>query len=475
MAYPDLGFAGDQGLRLRNRTIPRAPLAAARRAQRSPRRRSPSEGANSVFSQVQARSEMSAVSRSSGNLPPLRPPSAPGAATRSTSALPTTGAPPPLREISTQEVIREMPDPAIRDLQEENEELRERLADLEGLVRRVTNSVANMGSSALVPYMPQQMVQAPPPFTGHNPRSWLLQIEQFFNLTRVPEAERLDRIVCHLGGKALEYYSATNERMPELMPRTWQEFKTFLIKTFGAISVISVITKIRAIKFKGDFNEVVDKFHEALASGEQPTEKHLVGLFLTRFPWELSRGARGKHFNTWIEARHFMEQEYKDWAQYALEYNLEAHEDFRRSMRQDAIVQAQGLFGPPQRDKNEQQFNRGQQSGNNNNRFDNRARRGSQNGEKKENGTENANANNGNASKGPMKCFVCSGFGHKGKECPSTNPITRREGQRCNKCTGMGHWRSACPTRSQEKTARTVPEAAGTTQGAQAQTGNGQA
>lgn len=472
MAYPNLGFVGDPGLRLRNRTIPRAPTAATRRAQRSPRRRSPSEGANSVFSQAQARSEMSAVSRSSGNLPPLRPPRGYGAATRSTSEMPAAAPPPPLREVSVQDDMREMDVRNVRDLREENEELRERVAELEAWMQQLARQNASAGLSAQVPYVQQQLMQAPPPFTGQNPRSWLLQMEQFFTITRVPEAERVNRIVCHLGGKALEYYTATVERTPEQMPRTWQEFKTFLISAYGSVSVTTVITKLRAIKFTGDFNAVVEKFHEALAAGEQPPERQLVWLFLTRFPWELSRGARGKHFDTWIEARHFMEREYKDLATYALEYNLEAHDDFRKSMKQDTIVMAQGLFGPPQRDKGALDI-RGQQYGSN--KYENRIRRGLQHGEKREDGAANNVEGTGNIPKPVMKCFVCSGQGHKGRDCPNNNPVAKREGQRCRRCGGIGHWGAACPTKYRDRAERPKPEAEGKQQKSQGQTGNGQA
>ena len=297
-------------------------------------------------------------------------------------------------------------------------------------------------------------------------------MEQFFNLTRVPEAERADRIICHLGGKALEYYSATAERTPEQMPRTWQEFKTFLIETYGSVSVTTVITKLRAIKFSGDFNEVVDKFHEALALGEQPPERQLVWLFLTRFPWELSRGARGKNFNTWVEARHFMEKEYKDWVTYALEYNLEAHEDFKKSMKQDTSAVAQNLFGSSQKDKGAQEY-KGPQF--RNNKYDNRTRRGSQQGEKKENGTANNGANTNGMTRPLIKCFICSGQGHKGKDCPNNNPVTRKDGQRCRRCNGVGHWAAACPTKYRDRAETPNSEADSKQQKAQAQTGNGQA
>ena len=455
------GYSVDDSasLRLRNRVIPRPPTAATRREPRSPRRRSPSEGEASAFSQAQGRASASTrvpgVGAMSGaGVPPMR-----GVGAFSTSTLPGSAgvAPSPSRMDSTVGSMQENV-PSV--------DVHRRVAHLERLVDFFIQQRRGADHETTRPVVPAVPVHVPPPFSGHKPKSWLLQMEQYFAIIGLPDDERLTRIVCHLSGSALEHFNATAERNPMYLPTTWEDFKTYLIETYGSESASSVVSQIKEIKFTGSFRAVVNKFQEALAQGEQPPERQLVNLFITRFPWELAKLTRMEQFDTWVQARNFMEQQFRSFERLRQDYFMDAPEEFKAAARGSPELQALGLGGPPSKPKKEAEPRRFVFQ---NGRYEPRPKGGAAKDERPNGST------GGGGSAAPVKCFECSGTGHRAKDCPSADPATKREGHKCHRCGGAGHWAPACPTGREQQAEKAEGAQQMRTTAATAGRGNGRA
>ena len=425
--------AGDlNGLRLRNRVIPRVPPAAPRREVRSPRQRSPSEGAVSAYSQARTAQRLESQGPGVGIgdgligtavAPPRRTPIVP--------LMPETGVPPP-RPTSPHGLGRQVSGP---------DALGQRVENMERMLQQFLHERQGSAPPMVHHIMPSTHVHVPPPFSGHRPKSWLLQMEQYFTIVGVAEEQRLNRIVCHLTGPALERFNAIAERTPHLLPATWEEFKEYLITSYGAVSATSVVQKIKEIKFTGNFRAVVEKFEDALSQGEAPSERQLISLFITRFPLPLALATRHEYFETWVQARTFLENEYRAWEKTLQEYCHDTSEEYRAQARQHPDVVALGLTGVKERREGEQKrhpFASGKI-------LDVKPKVPAVK-------TERANTMGGTTTNpGAIKCYACTGFGHRAKECPSTNPATKKDGQRCRRCGGMGHWAPACPSGSMER------------------------
>lgn len=161
-----------------------------------------------------------------------------------------------------------------------------RMMEMEQALNQVMRAQASGGTG----YMFQQ-VEAPPPFDGSRARSWLRQIEQYFNNLRLPEEERLRRIINHMTGEALDHYCATAERNPELMPTSWGDLREFIIDNFGSVPTLSVIRQLRSTNYRGNVQEIAKKFAIVLSQGEQPSDQQLIKIFLSRFSWEMVKEA----------------------------------------------------------------------------------------------------------------------------------------------------------------------------------------
>lgn len=445
------GDAGD--LRLRNRVVPRAPPVAPRREARSPRRRSPSEGAVSAFSQARNAPRLDSHGAGMGYEAGTSGVSPLGARGPSMGSLQGGIGATSSRQGLASEVGRQ---------EVEQGTLGQRMEQVERMLEHFLHQREVSNTPVVQQIMPPAHVHVPPSFSGHKPKSWLLQIEQYFTIIGVPEEERLGRIVCHLTGAALERFNAIAERTPHALPTTWEEFKTYLITSYGSVSATSVVQRIKEIKFAGNFRAVVEKFEDALAQGEAPSERQLVSLFITRFPLPLVLATRHEHFETWVEARSFLENEYRAWERTLQDYCHDASEEYRVQARQHPDVVALGLAGVKEKREVEPKkhpFASGKI-------FEVKPKANAVKAERAN--TAGGTMFNG----GSLKCYACTGVGHRAKECPSTNPATKRDGQRCRRCGGIGHWATACPSGSMERQFRVLPEGKNLQADTQAQQGN---
>lgn len=178
----------------------------------------------------------------------------------------------------------------------------------------------------------------------------------------------------HMTGDALDHYCSIAERHPEAMPTTWEELREFITENYESVSAVSVIKQLRAVSYHGNVQDIIRKFNGILSQGEQPPEQFLIKTFLCRFPWELVKEADMMRFNSWTEARDFVEATHRARGIWAQEYYMEACEEFRRDMLKDKEVQIHGWLETEATDRDRQRkegngmaINRGDTRGRNGN------------------------------------------------------------------------------------------------------------
>ena len=180
MNTQNTGASDLNGLRLRNRVIPRVPPAAPRREVRSPRQRSPSEGAVSAYSQARTAQRLESQGPGVGIGDGLIGTAvAPPRSTPIVPLMPETGVPPP-RPTSPHGLGRQVSGP---------DALGQRVENMERMLQQFLHERQGSAPPMVHHIMPSTHVHVPPPFSGHRPKSWLLQMEQYFTIVGVAEEE----------------------------------------------------------------------------------------------------------------------------------------------------------------------------------------------------------------------------------------------------------------------------------------------
>ncbi len=280
-------------------------------------------------------------------------------------------------------------------------------------------------------------VEPPPRFDGRNVQEWLAQMESYFTQLGYDDEERLIRVTSFLTGRALSYWYTTQTRSSSSMPRTWVDFCHFMTNRFSGRSVGETIRLLQEIRYKGDLEEVANRFGDILAEGEQlPVEEELY-LFVTRFPIDMMEPIMDQNPETWVDARELLRRQIGIKKERALMWYRYTTPELRREAERDPRRQLEGwLPTPPARMREER---RGA------NYREQEARLGQ--GQANDWRRRRFARDDRNWDRQEIKCHICSGLGHIARNCPNTKLDKLRSGQRCHKCGGYGHWASACPPR----------------------------
>ena len=337
----------------------------------------------------------------------------------------------------------------------------EGVAQRELLLRKLTQSSSQSAGEQTGRF------KEPMPFEGNNPREWLLQMQQYYDLRQFDEATRLRDAPFHLRGDAHMFYYTTMQQNPELLPKTWQEFEQMLIKRFSARSPVETLRRLSEIRYKGSVADVTREFARICAEGDPLPNDVLLKYYLACFPKSMVERALRQNFTTWVEASDFFLNENRDIGFRLAEWYQLARPEWKRECENDPQCQREGWMIHAK--------------ANSNRTYDNRktyhqqqpkeyiGQKGDKTGTPQ--GQRQGNNDNKDSSLRGLVCHGCKGRGHRIKECPSRNVETRRIGQRCHKCGGADHWASSCPSPKQGK----GPGQAQTAANATEQQGNGQA
>ena len=311
----------------------------------------------------------------------------------------------------------------------------------------------------------------PMPFSGANPREWLLQMRQYYDMEGLEEEERLKDAPFHLRGDAHLYYYTLAQRNPERLPKTWTQFENLITQRFSSRSPVETMQRLRQIRYRDSVSDVTSEFARICAEGEPIPEDKLIYIYLGRFPKAMVDEALKQDFSTWVEASDYlMTQNSKHNMRLAAWYE-EASPELRREVEMDKQCMREGWIPKTPANYSSKLPASvkpglgGQGAG---------ANKVGPGAARSTLGQEKASFNKFLES---LVCHACQGRGHRVKECPSRDVATRRDDSKCRKCGGMGHWARACPSQGPTWTHR---QGAQQTQQAALEmgagrTGNGQA
>ena len=285
-------------------------------------------------------------------------------------------------------------------------------------------------------------VEPPPRFDGTNVQEWLAQMENYFTQLGYEDEERLIRAPSFLTGRALSYWYTMQTRSTSDTPRTWGDFCNLVSNRFSGRTTGETIRLLQEIQYRGDLEEVANKFGDILAEGEPLPPVEELQLFVTRFPMEMMKPIMQQKPETWVDARELLRRRIGEEKELALMWYRYTTPELRRQAERDPKLQREGWL-PISSDKTTED-----RGGTNYRGREIKLGRGQANELRKRHFARDDR----NRDSQEIKCHMCSGLGHIARNCPNTKLDKLRIGQRCHKCGGYGHWASACPSRETKTT-----------------------
>ena len=280
----------------------------------------------------------------------------------------------------------------------------------------------------------------PMPFSGANPREWLMQMRQYYDLRGFEEDLRLKDVPFHLRGDAHLFYYTLAQHYPERLPRTWKEFEHLLTQRFCSRTPVETLQRLMQIKYRDSVSDVTTQFARVCAEGDPLPQDKLIHVYLSRFPKAMVDEAMKVDFSTWVEASEYLQRQNRELTMKLAEWYQLAPPEFKREVEMDKQCMREGwILKNPANSSFKTLPNTMPGAGGK--------------------GAETNKMVPGVARNAPdrektkfnkfleiLVCHLCKGKGHRAKECPSRDPAAQRDGSKCRKCGGLGHWARSCPS-----------------------------
>ena len=292
----------------------------------------------------------------------------------------------------------------------------------------------------------------PMPFSGTNPREWLLLMKQYYDARGFQESVRLKDAPFHLRGDAHMFYYTLAQHDPERLPTTWEEFEQLILQRFSSRSPVETLQRLMQVKYRDSVSDVSTQFARICAEGDPLPQDKLINVYLSRFPKAMVVEALKEDFKTWVEASQYLERRNRQLSLKLAEWYQLAPPEFKREVEMDRQCQREGWMlrnlisstTKPFPSRRLGQAGKGAE-----------ANKGTQAATRNSAEVENTNFYK---LREALVCHQCQGKGHRAKECPSRDLATRRDGSRCRRCGGVGHWARSCPSQGQQWTQQGVSQ-----------------
>lgn len=292
-------------------------------------------------------------------------------------------------------------------------------------------------------------LRPPPMFNGVGAKNWLLQIENYHELTGVPMSMRVADAVSYLTDRALSEYALERER--GRLPRDWSEFRQWVCTRFQVQSESETVRRLMGLEWDGSLDRLCTKFMAILDEGTAPADHELVRLFIRALSPELALLLGTKPFGSWVEVRDYLSERMAPTGGWATLWMASVPEhrlrDAERRLPQHFAMNPlarhwRSQTHGPRSDERMYGVQRPAASA-----IMDRSPDVKTNGNYNQAPSANTNFNSSNVYKPEtITCPTCKGLGHVKAQCPNAIPQYSKEGAKCSRCRGIGHWAKYCPS-----------------------------
>ena len=303
---------------------------------------------------------------------------------------------------------------------------------------RLIKELLEQGSSD--PERRRWPIKEPMPFSGANPREWLLQMQQYYDLRGFNEELRLKDVPFHLRGDAHLFYYTLVQHYPEQIPKTWEGFVKLLTQRFSSRTPVETLQRLMQIKYRDSVSDVTTQFARVCAEGDPLPQDKLIHVYLSRFPKAMVEEAMKVDFSTWVEASEYLQRQNRRLTMRLAEWYQLAPPEFKREVEMDKQCMREGWILKNPANTSFRSPTTGKQGPGGKGADTIKEVLGVSPGQQ---GQDKTNFNKFSET---LVCQQCQGKGHRAKECPSRDLAARRDGSKCNKCGGLGHWARSCPS-----------------------------
>ena len=283
--------------------------------------------------------------------------------------------------------------------------------------------------------------KVPPMFDGTGATTWIMQIENYHDMVRMPQQDRVRDAVSYLSGKAINEFALARQRGKH--PQTWEEFRRWILLRFRARSEAETVRRLLALEWEGSMEKLSEQFATILAEGIPPPEHETMRLFVRALPYELVKKLKSIPFGSWDEIRDFLTDYLETQGTWStmwmasvsnkrvMDLNREAPFCFAAKLNNKTLLPRNNFA----QDRKNENMGRGEMAMGQTSKLGHALSNIAPSGAKLTNNSTST-----------MVCRACKGVGHVAKVCPNQYANLAKEGSTCGRCKGIGHWARVCPS-----------------------------
>ena len=146
-----------------------------------------------------------------------------------------------------------------------------------------------------------------PRFDGYDFLGWYMKVEQFFEAVGVEESDKVQLVMIHLDGKALQWHQRYMKAKGSLKEMQWSIYAGNMRARFHDTEFTDPMSELVSLKQTNSVEDYYEEF-EALLNLLQLSDDYALSIFVSNLKPDISKSVRLFHPNTLTQALNIAKQ-----------------------------------------------------------------------------------------------------------------------------------------------------------------------
>ena len=146
-----------------------------------------------------------------------------------------------------------------------------------------------------------------PRFDGYDFLGWQMKVEQYFEAVEIPETEKVQMVMIHLDGKALQWHQRYMKAKGPLKEMQWSTYAVDMRARFNDNEFTDPMSELVSLRQTNSVEEYYEEF-EALLNLLQLSDDYSLSIFISNLKSDLSKSVRLFHPTTLTQALNLAKQ-----------------------------------------------------------------------------------------------------------------------------------------------------------------------